>query len=114
MARPAHKWGAADAALVLAAAAIVPKWSRWLNEHQTQRRRVEGEGGEEEEWVLYRPTSCLHLAQGFGTTFGYLALLDLLVARRAVQHGQSEALEELLGSGAGLGPLGPLGNPPAV
>jgi len=76
-------WGAADAALVLAAAAIVPKWSRWLNEHQTQRRRVEGEGGEEEEWVLYRPTSCLHLAQGFGTTFGYLALLDLLVARRA-------------------------------
>jgi hypothetical protein len=26
---------------------------------------------------------------GFGTTFGYLALLDLLVAHRAVQHGQS-------------------------
>ena len=87
--RQVSKWGATDAALVLAAAAIVPKWSRWLNERQTERKRVEGEDGEEEEWVLYRPTSYLHLAQGFGTTFGYLALLDLLVARRAVQHGQS-------------------------
>ena len=86
--RPARKWGATDAALVLAAAAIVPKWSRWLNERQTQRKRVEGEDGEEEEWVFYRPTSGLHLAQGFGTTFGYLALLDLLVARRVVQQGQ--------------------------
>ena len=44
------------------------------------------EDGEEEEWVLYRPTSGVHLAQGFGTTFGYLALLDLLVARRAVDQ----------------------------
>ena len=84
--RPARKWGATDAALVLAAAAIVPKWSRWLNERQTERKRVEGEDGEEEEWVLYRPTSGVHLAQGFGTTFGYLALLDLLVARRAVDQ----------------------------
>ncbi len=83
------KWGATDAALIIAAAAIVPKWSRWLNERQTERKRVEGEDGEEAEWVLYRPTSALHLAQGFGTTFGYLALLDLLVARRVVQHGQN-------------------------
>ena len=87
---PARKrWGATDAALVIAAAAIVPKWSRWLNERQTERKRVKGEDGEEAEWVLYRPTSALHLAQGFGTTFGYLALLDLLVARRVVQHGQN-------------------------
>ena len=87
--RPARRWGKTDAALVIAAAAIVPKWSRWLNERQTERKRVEGEDGEEAEWVLYRPTSALHLAQGFGTTFGYLALLDLLVARRVVQHGQN-------------------------
>ena len=84
--QPRRKWGAADVAVVLAAAAIVPQWSRWLNERQTQRRRVKGEDGEEEEWVLYRPTSLLHLAQGFGTTFGYLALLDLLVARRAIDE----------------------------
>ena len=70
--RQVSKWGATDAALVLAAAAIVPKWSRWLNERQTERKRVEGEDGEEEEWVLYRPTSYLHLAQASAQHSGTL------------------------------------------
>ena len=38
---PTRKWGATDAAIALAAAAVVPAWSRWLNEQQTHRERVE-------------------------------------------------------------------------
>eukprot|EP00966_Prymnesium_polylepis_P118879 2748007-Prymnesium_polylepis.1 len=89
------KWGARDAAVVLAAASIVPVWSRWLNEQQTVRQQLEdGDEGEgrsarngklapPKEWIFYRPTSAKHLAQGFGSTFAYLALLDVLVARKA-------------------------------
>ena len=81
-----RKWGAADAAIALAAAAIVPAWSRWLNEQQTHEQSVEGEDGAEETRVLYRPTTWRHLGQGFSTVFGYLALLDLLIARKAVDQ----------------------------
>ena len=66
-------------------------WVVAIGKRQTERKRVEDEDGEEEEWVLYALPS--HIVPppraGFGTTFGYLALLDLLVAHRAVQHGQS-------------------------
>jgi hypothetical protein len=34
--------------------------------------------------LYYKPTSARHLALGFGSTFAYLAVLDILVARKAV------------------------------
>ena len=91
----ARKWGATYSAVIVAAAAIVPAWSRWLNEQQTVRQPVdedETEGSKDNstlaprEWIFYRPTSLKDLAQGFGTTFAYLAALDVLVARKAVDQ----------------------------
>lgn len=91
-------------ASVAATASVVPLWSHWLNEqHQvvqkageketepypvgrTAEADVDGSPGNEKEWVLYKPTSAKNLAQGFGTTFAYLALLDALIARKAVDQ----------------------------
>ena len=83
-----RKWGATDAAIALAAAAVVPAWSRWLNEQQRQVVETDEAGSEDKRCstVLYRPTTLKHLAQGFGSVCGYLALLDLLIARKAVDQ----------------------------
>lgn len=93
------KWGAADAAIVVAMAAVVPAWSAWLNESQideppaelvaaAEREAAErGPGSSSNPWatfVRYRPTKPMHLLKGFGTSFAYLAALDLLVARKGV------------------------------
>jgi hypothetical protein len=47
-------------------------WVVAIGKRQTERKRVEDEDGEEEEWVLYRPTSYLHLAQASAQHSGTL------------------------------------------
>lgn len=82
-----RKWGATDAALILAAAAVVPAWARWLNERHKQRKKIVREDGEEDfEVDFYQPSSALNLAQGFGSCFVYLAALDALICRKAVDQ----------------------------
>ena len=97
------KWGKTDLALIAAAAAIVPAWTHWLNEthavthkedHVEAQHPVGGNGSTTEvaktdaapEWTLYKPTSVRNLVQGFGPTFAYLAVLDALIARKAVDQ----------------------------
>ena len=76
--------------MIAALASIVPAWTKWLNEQQVDEEKRDvaepkpGELAAPSTLVRYRPTSIKHLLQGFGTTFVYLALIDLLVARKAV------------------------------
>lgn len=83
---PRRKWGATDAAIIVAAAAVVPAWARWLNERHSQKIKRKTEEGEVEETTYYKPSSGRDLAEGFGSCLGYLALLDLLVCRKAVDQ----------------------------